>query len=66
MNKTASYLIIIAAFIGVVYAGALGVAQVREWHLESQCTDQGKTALWQSSGPDDHRPDGFLPFHCVS
>ena len=42
-------------------------AAVREHVLTDRCLDAGKVPLWQSSDPaTDHRPNGLLPFHCLT
>ena len=65
MNRTAALILALAAALGSAYVGVLNVAQVREHVLEVRCLDRGGVPLWASSGPDDHRPDGLLPFVCA-
>lgn len=65
MNRIASLAIVLGALTGSIFVGQQIGADVRESRLESACIAQGKVPLWQSAGPDDHRTDGHLPFHCV-
>ena len=65
MNRIAAALIIFGAVTGTGYAAVQVGYDVREHVLETRCIEQGRTPLWQSSGSEDHRPDGALPFHCV-